>query len=173
SSESDPNPKFDWIHPNPKLPTPSGRSCLQTKDLEKATDNFNISRILGQGGQGIVFKGMLTDGRIVAVKKSKLVHESNVEQFINEVVILSQINHRNVVKLLRCCLETEVRLLVYEFIPNGSLYQYIHEQTDDQLPITWEMRLRITVEVSGALSYLHSSASIPIYHLDIKPQIYF
>ncbi|KAK9175360.1 hypothetical protein WN944_027366 [Citrus x changshan-huyou] len=104
----------------------------------------------------------------MAVKKSKSVHESNVEQFINEVVILSQINHRNVVKILGCCLETEVPLLVYEFIPNGSLYQYIHEQTDDQLPITWEMRLRITVEVSRVLSYLHSVASIPIYHLDIK-----
>ncbi|GAY63568.1 hypothetical protein CUMW_226630 [Citrus unshiu] len=111
---------------------------------------------------------MLTDGRIVAVKKSKSIHESNVEQLINEVVILSQINHRNVVKLLGSCLETEVPLLVYEFIPNGSLYQYIHEHTDDQFPITWEMRLRITVEVLRALSYMHPAASIPIYHLDIK-----
>ncbi|GAY63572.1 hypothetical protein CUMW_226670 [Citrus unshiu] len=62
----------------------------------------------------------------------------------------------------------EVPLLVYEFIPNGSLYQYIHEQTEDQLPITWEKRLRIAIDVSGALSYLHSAASIPIYHRDIK-----
>ncbi|KAL9463320.1 hypothetical protein AB3S75_001181 [Citrus x aurantiifolia] len=138
-----------------------------SKELERATDNFNLNRILGQGGQGTVYKGMLPAGKIVAVKKSKVIDESKVEEFINEMVILSQINHRNVVKLLGCCLETEVPLLVYEFIPNGTLFQYIHDQNED-FPITWEMRLRIAIEVSGALSYLHSAASIPIYHRDIK-----
>ncbi|KAG4949010.1 hypothetical protein AAZV13_15G123800 [Glycine max] len=135
------------------------------KDLQKATDHFNINRVLGKGGQGTVYKGMLVDGNIVAVKKFKV--NGKVEEFINEFVILSQINHRNVVKLLGCCLETEIPLLVYEFIPNGNLFEYIHGQNED-LPMTWEMRLRISIEVAGALFYLHSAASQPIYHRDIK-----
>lgn len=110
---------------------------------------------------------MLVDGKIVVVKKSKIIDENKVEEFINEVVILSQINHRNIVKLLGCCLETEVPLLIYEFIPNGTLFEYIRHQSEE-FPITWEIRLRIAVDVLGALSYLHSPSSMPIYHQDIK-----
>ncbi|CAN6553474.1 unnamed protein product [Malus baccata var. baccata] len=140
---------------------------FKSKELEKSTDYFNVDRILGHGGQGTVYKGMLADGKIVAVKKSTIIDESQLSDFINEVVILSQINHRHVVQLLGCCLETEVPLLVYEFIPNGTLSQYIHEQ-NEEFPLTWEIRLRIATEIAGALFYLHASAAFPIYHRDIK-----
>ncbi|CAF2115082.1 wall-associated receptor kinase-like 4 [Brassica napus] len=140
---------------------------FSSNELEKATDNFNKNRILGQGGQGTVYKGMLVDGTIVAVKRSKAMDEDKVEEFINEVVVLAQINHRNIVKLLGCCLETEVPILVYEFLPNGDLCKRLRDESDD-FKMTWEVRLHISVDIAGALSYLHSAASFPIYHRDIK-----
>ncbi|XP_057799658.1 wall-associated receptor kinase-like 1 [Salvia miltiorrhiza] len=110
---------------------------------------------------------MLSDGTIVAIKKLNKVNENQVEQFINEIVILSQINHRNVVRLFGCCLATESPQLVYEFLPNGTLFDFIHEPKIE-FPPTWSMRMKIATDVAGALAYIHSSSSIPIYHRDIK-----
>ncbi|XP_039160558.1 wall-associated receptor kinase-like 22 [Eucalyptus grandis] len=110
---------------------------------------------------------MLTDGKIVTVKKSKLIDKEKVEEFINEVIILSQVDHRNVVKLMGYCVETDIPLLVYEFIPNRTLYKYLHDLNEDLL-MSWDTRLRIATEIVGDLFYLHSAASIPIYHRDIK-----
>ncbi|KAG7647081.1 putative wall-associated receptor kinase 2 RLK-Pelle-WAK family [Arabidopsis thaliana] len=137
------------------------------KGMKEATNGYHESRILGQGGQGTVYKGILPDNSIVAIKKARLGNRSQVEQFINEVLVLSQINHRNVVKVLGCCLETEVPLLVYEFINSGTLFDHLHGSLYDS-SLTWEHRLRIATEVAGSLAYLHSSASIPIIHRDIK-----
>jgi serine/threonine protein kinase len=137
-------------------------NIFKESELRKATNNYDKSLIIGRGSFGTVYKGELEDDRIVAIKMSKTIDESQIELFINEVDVVSQINHRNVVKLLGCCLETEVPLLVYEFVSNGTLSDFIHTQGNEVNNESWKIRLKIATDVAGALSYLHSAASIPL-----------
>ncbi|KAL8201771.1 hypothetical protein R6Q57_010918 [Mikania cordata] len=143
-------------------------TLFSSKQLRKATHNYSRDQIIGKGAYGVVYKGVLLDKRVVAIKKSKVADATQAEQFINELLILTQVIHRNVVKLIGCCLEEEVPLLVYEFISNNTLYYHIHHRLGGMSWLTWENRLRVAIEAANALGYLHSEINMPIIHRDVK-----
>lgn len=136
------------------------------KEMKRATNNFSRERILGSGGFGEVYKGELQDGTVVAVKSARVGNVKSTEQVLNEVGILSQVNHKNLVRLLGCCVEGEQPLMIYEYISNGTLYDHLHGKFSTFLD--WKTRLRIALQTAEALAYLHNAAYTPIYHRDVK-----
>ncbi|KAL2564497.1 hypothetical protein AAZX31_19G057100 [Glycine max] len=135
--------------------------------LEKATDYFNSSRKVGQGGAGSVFKGILPNGKVVAVKRLIFNNRQWVDEFFNEVNLISGIEHKNLVKLLGCSIEGPESLLVYEYLPKKSLDQFIFEKNRTQI-LNWKQRFNIILGTAEGLAYLHEGTKIRIIHRDIK-----
>ncbi|KAJ6853240.1 LEAF RUST 10 DISEASE-RESISTANCE LOCUS RECEPTOR-LIKE PROTEIN KINASE-like 1.2 [Iris pallida] len=135
------------------------------EELEEATKGFDRSEELGDGGYGTVYKGVLRDGRTVAVKRLYETNYKRVEQFVNEVEILSRLRHPNLVTLYGCTSPNSPHLLlVYEYIPNGTLADHLHDPLRSRsLPIS--LRLSMAIDAAAALSYLHS---VDIIHRDVK-----
>ncbi|TVU13812.1 hypothetical protein EJB05_37240, partial [Eragrostis curvula] len=138
------------------------------EEIKLATNNFNDSEIIGQGGQGIVYRGhnLDPDNNLVAVKRCKGIDESRRVDFVKELLILSRVNHDNIVKLLGCSLQFDVPVLVYEYVPNKTLQCLIHSQ-DNNYTRTLDIRLKIATKSAQALAYLHS-LNHPILHGDVK-----
>ena len=136
------------------------------EELEVATDGFSASRELGDGGFGTVYKGKLKDGRVVAVKRLYKNNYRRVEQFLNEVDILSRLLHQNLVILYGCTSRmSRDLLLVYEFIANGTVADHLHGSRSVERGLTWPLRLNIAIETAEALAYLHA---VEIIHRDVK-----
>ncbi|KAG8382856.1 hypothetical protein BUALT_Bualt05G0122800 [Buddleja alternifolia] len=135
-------------------------------ELEKATNSFDSSKELGDGGFGTVYYGKLPDGREVAIKRLYEHNYKRVQQFMNEIKILTCLRHRNLVSLYGCTSRSSRELLlVYEYIPNGTVAEHLHGEGSNGSPITWAHRMNIAIETATALAYLHKS---DIIHRDVK-----
>ncbi|MCO5576991.1 hypothetical protein L7F22_030812 [Adiantum nelumboides] len=135
------------------------------QELKEATETYADRMKLGMGGFGTVYKGVLSDGRLVAIKKANRAEGGN-EQFLNELQILMHINHRNIVRLLGCCMETAMPLLVYEYVSHGNVRENLDEGGTGVMG--WEQRLKVARQTAEALAYLHAAAFPPILHRDVK-----
>ncbi|BAS88826.1 Os04g0372100 [Oryza sativa Japonica Group] len=144
-----------------------GFTLYERGQIETATNNFNKAHIVGEGGQGTVYRAEI-DGTIVAIKRCKEIDESRKMDFVQELVILCRVNHPNIVKLLGCCLQFEAPMLVYEFVQNRTLHELLDFQRNRSCHVTLGTRLRIAAESADALAHLHSLPH-PILHGDVKP----
>ncbi|XP_062224642.1 probable LRR receptor-like serine/threonine-protein kinase At1g06840 isoform X2 [Phragmites australis] len=143
-----------------------GVKCFTFEEMVVATSNFNISAQVGQGGYGIVYKGNLADGTAVAIKRA---HESSLQgsnEFCTEIELLSRLHHRNLVSLVGYCDEEDEQMLVYEFMPNGTLGDHLSAKTER--PLSFGRRLQIALGSAKGILYLHTEANPPIFHRDVK-----
>ncbi|XP_061943557.1 probable LRR receptor-like serine/threonine-protein kinase At1g06840 [Populus nigra] len=135
-------------------------------EMAMATNNFNSSSQVGQGGYGKVYKGILADGRTVAIKRTEEGSLQGEKEFLTEIELLSRLHHRNLVSLLGYCDEQGEQMLVYEFMPNGTLRDHLSVKGKE--PLSFATRLKIAMTSAKGILYLHTEADPPIFHRDIK-----
>ncbi|GLT59652.1 hypothetical protein SLA2020_324600 [Shorea laevis] len=135
--------------------------------VQAATNNFNDQNKLGQGGFGAVYKGRLSNGQDVAVKRLSRSSKQGDTEFKNEVLSMAKLQHRNLVRLVGFCLEGNERLLIYEFLPNLSLDQFIFDPIKRE-QLDWERRYKIILDIARGLNYLHEESRVRIIHRDLK-----
>ncbi|EFJ36446.1 hypothetical protein SELMODRAFT_78967, partial [Selaginella moellendorffii] len=134
-------------------------------ELKKATNNFISSSEIGSGGYGKVYKGTLSTGEEVAIKRAQEGSLQGAGEFKNEIELLSRVHHRNLVGLIGFCYESGEQMLVYEYMPNGTIREHLPDRME---MLSWRKRLEIAVGSAKGISYLHELANPPIIHRDIK-----
>ncbi|XP_052201099.1 G-type lectin S-receptor-like serine/threonine-protein kinase At1g11330 isoform X2 [Diospyros lotus] len=137
------------------------------EELTIATNNFHVTNMLGQGGFGPVYKGKLLDGQKIAVKRLSRSSQQGLKEFMNEVMVISKLQHRNLVRLFGCCIEREEKMLIYEYMPNKSLDVFLFDPQKQEL-LDWSKRLKIIDGISRGLLYLHQDSRLRIIHRDLK-----
>ncbi|KAL7608345.1 probable serine/threonine-protein kinase At1g01540 [Lactuca sativa] len=138
------------------------------RELESATDGFAAENVIGQGGYGIVYHGVLADKSQIAIKNLLNNRGQAEKEFEVEVEAIGRVRHKNLLRLLGYCAEGAHRILVYEYVNNGNLEQWIHGDVGSCSPLTWEIRMKIIIGTAKALTYLHEGLEPKVVHRDIK-----
>ncbi|KAJ1441585.1 Serine/threonine-protein kinase, active site [Sesbania bispinosa] len=138
------------------------------RQIRAATNNFDIAFKIGEGGFGPVYKGVLSDGTVIAVKQLSSKSNQGNREFINEIGMISALQHPCLVKLYGCCMEGDQLLLIYEYMENNSLARALFAREKGQLMLDWSTRRSICVGIARGLSYLHGESKLKIVHRDIK-----
>ncbi|XP_047955707.1 probable leucine-rich repeat receptor-like serine/threonine-protein kinase At3g14840 [Salvia hispanica] len=138
------------------------------RQIKAATNNFDPTNKIGEGGFGPVFKGVLLDGKDIAVKQLSSKSAQGNREFVNELGLISALQHTNLVKLYGCCIESNQLLLVYEYLENNSLARALFGPKEQQLHLDWPMRRNICIGIARGLAYLHEESRLKIVHRDIK-----
>lgn len=144
-----------------------GIKVFSFESMVKATDNFSFSNRLGQGGFGIVYKGMLEDGHEIAIKRLSRTSKQGRLEFTNEVKLVAKLQHTNLVGLIGCCTEQGEKIVVYEYMKNKSLDYFLFDSSRKAI-LTWKKRLNIIDGVAQGLLYLHKYSRLKIIHRDLK-----
>ncbi|XP_020093629.1 probable serine/threonine-protein kinase PBL21 isoform X2 [Ananas comosus] len=139
-------------------------------DLAIATENFSNANFLGEGGFGNVYKGKLNSGEVVAVKVLRKMGVQGNKEFLTEVLMLTMLKHPNLIGLVGFCSEGDQRLLVYEFMPNGTLLDHLFDLPPNREPLDWTTRIKIILGVANGLHYLHDLADPPVIYRDMKAE---
>ncbi|KAJ4703316.1 Receptor-like kinase [Melia azedarach] len=142
-------------------------TLFELRDVFAATDNFASSKKLGQGGFGLVYKGKLPNGQEIAVKRLSTTSGQGILEFKNEVLLIAKFQHRNLVRLLGCCIEEDEKMLIYEFMPNKSLDYFIFDESRKPL-LDWTKRFDIILGIARGILYLHQDSRLRIVHRDLK-----
>ncbi|KAL7585595.1 hypothetical protein Lser_V15G42083 [Lactuca serriola] len=145
-----------------------GVKSFTFEEMKHATNNFDVGSEVGHGGYGKVYKGVLTDGTAVAIKRAQEGSLQGEHEFLTEIELLSRLHHRNLVSLLGFCDEEGDQMLVYEFMSNGTLRDHLSVTGKYKESLSFAMRLRIALHSAKGILYLHTEANPPIFHRDIK-----
>ncbi|XP_055834142.1 G-type lectin S-receptor-like serine/threonine-protein kinase At4g27290 [Solanum dulcamara] len=141
---------------------------FQLSTITSTTNNFSLNNKIGEGGFGPVYKGVLEEGQEIAVKRLSRTSMQGLDQFKNEVIYIAKLQHRNLVRLLGCCIQGDEKMLIYEYMPNKSLDSYIFDKTRSKL-LDWPKRFNIINGIARGLLYLHQDSRLRIIHRDLKP----